>query len=132
MFISFEHLSPSYHCVSRLRLGETRFDLVKNRNLIAYPSPEMREHVTNATGVETPRGFRIAKEKASRKIDLAVALAMACCAALQAGKPVTNSRAFPVGVGKISWVSGRTFGQAAPGNPFGGNYGGGKYQTDDD
>jgi phage terminase large subunit-like protein len=81
-------------------MGETLYDLVKNRNLVAYPSDELRQHVTNATGIETARGFRIAKEKASKKIDLAVALAMAVCAALQAGKPVTNPHAIPVGVGR--------------------------------
>ncbi len=81
-------------------MGETLYDLIKNRNLVAYPSDELRQHVTNATGVETARGFRIAKEKASKKIDLAVALAMACCAALQAGKPVTNPHALPIGVGR--------------------------------
>ena len=32
--------------------------------------------------VENPRGWRIAKEKASKKIDAIVALAMACCAAM--------------------------------------------------
>jgi hypothetical protein len=32
--------------------------------------------------IENPRGWRIAKEKASKKIDAIVALAMACCAAM--------------------------------------------------
>jgi hypothetical protein len=32
--------------------------------------------------IENPRGWRIAKEKASKKIDSIVALAMACCAAM--------------------------------------------------
>ena len=32
--------------------------------------------------VENPRGWRIAKEKASKKIDAIVALAMACVAAM--------------------------------------------------
>ena len=58
----------------------------------------------NATGIETPR---LAKEKASKKIDLAVALAMACCAALQAGKPLTNSYAVPITVGRSLFGLGR-------------------------
>jgi phage terminase large subunit-like protein len=33
--------------------------------------------------VESPRGWRIAKEKASKKIDSIVALAMACVAAVE-------------------------------------------------
>jgi hypothetical protein len=82
-------------------MGETLFDLIKNRNLIAYADPQMKEHVTNATGVETARGYRLAKEKASKKIDLAVALAMACCAALQAGKPlIFDGCSVPTGVGR--------------------------------
>jgi hypothetical protein len=51
--------------------------------------PELKRH-----GVSASR-----KEKASKKIDLAVALPMACCAALQAGKPLTNVHA-PIGVGR--------------------------------
>jgi hypothetical protein len=53
-------------------MGESLFDLIKNRNLVAYADPQIREHVTNATGIETARGYRLAKEKASKKIDLAV------------------------------------------------------------
>jgi phage terminase large subunit-like protein len=81
-------------------MGEALYDLIKNRNLLAYPDPQLKEHVTNATGVETARGYRIAKDKASKKIDLAVALAMAICAAIEAGKPVTDVRALPTSVGK--------------------------------
>jgi phage terminase large subunit-like protein len=81
-------------------MGEELYSLIKGKNLVAYTDADMRAHVTNATGVETARGFRIAKEKASKKIDLAVALAMACCAALQAGKPVTNPHG-PVGLGRV-------------------------------
>jgi phage terminase large subunit-like protein len=81
-------------------MGEELYSLIKGKNLVAYPDSEMQAHVTNATGVETVRGFRIAKEKASKKIDLAVALAMACCAALQAGRPVTNVNAVPIAVGE--------------------------------
>src|SRR5262245_21608602 len=71
-------------------MGEELYSLIKNKNIISYSDSELQAHITNATGVETARGFRIAKEKASRKIDLCVALAMAICAALQAGKPVTG------------------------------------------
>jgi hypothetical protein len=36
--------------------------------------------------IENPRGFRIAKEKTTSKIDSIVALAMACVAAIERGK----------------------------------------------
>jgi hypothetical protein len=47
----------------------------------------MRQQAMNTIAVESPRGFRIAKEKASRKIDSIVALSMACVAALDAPPP---------------------------------------------
>ena len=46
-----------------------------------YKSPDLDEAVRNAITVETPRGIRLAKEKASRKIDPLVALSMANSAA---------------------------------------------------
>jgi hypothetical protein len=41
------------------------------------------EQALSTVAVENPRGWRIAKEKASRKIDAIVALAMACVAAME-------------------------------------------------
>jgi hypothetical protein len=38
--------------------------------------------------VETPRGWRIAKDKTTRKIDVTVTLAMACVSARTIGEPV--------------------------------------------
>ena len=67
-------------------MGETLFDLVKNRNLIAYASSELQDHVTNAIGIETERGVRMVKKKSSKKIDLAIALSMACVGAVQIGE----------------------------------------------
>jgi phage terminase large subunit-like protein len=81
-------------------MGEELYSLIKGKNLVAYPDSDIRTHVLNCTGIETARGFRLAKEKASRKIDLAVALAMSVCAALEAGKPTTSTNAVPLGVGK--------------------------------
>jgi hypothetical protein len=47
-----------------------------------YPSDELRQQALSTVAVENPRGWRIAKEKASKKIDAIVALAMACVAAM--------------------------------------------------
>ena len=66
-----------------IKMGETLFSLVRDKNLIAYKSSELREHVLNAIGVETPSGVRMVKGKSSKKIDAAIALAMACVAAVQ-------------------------------------------------
>ena len=45
----------------------------------------MRLSVCHAVAVETPRGWRITKAKQSHKIDVVVALAMACWAAVSIG-----------------------------------------------
>jgi len=44
---------------------------------------DLREHVLNAVGTETPSGVRMLKGKSSKNIDVAISLAMACVAAVQ-------------------------------------------------
>jgi hypothetical protein len=63
-------------------MGQTLFDLLTGQNLELYQSDEMRQQALSTVAVENPRGWRIAKEKASKKIDAIVALAMACVAAM--------------------------------------------------
>lgn len=66
--------------------GQTLFDLINGRNLVVYPgADDLREHIAAAVAVESPRGWRLAKEKASRKIDAAVALSFACLPAVLEG-----------------------------------------------
>jgi hypothetical protein len=43
----------------------------------------MRLAISRAVAIETPRGWKISKEKQSHKIDVVVALAMACHAAVE-------------------------------------------------
>ena len=62
------------------RMGQAIYDLVSHRNLSVYPAPDLREHAPNTVVVESSPGWRIAKEKASKKTDEIVALAMACVA----------------------------------------------------
>lgn len=64
------------------RMGQILFDVIQRRVLVLYPSAELRQQAMNAIAIETARGFRIAKEKASKKIDSIVALSMAVCCAL--------------------------------------------------
>jgi hypothetical protein len=66
-------------------IGQNLFDLIDGRNLVAYPDAGIRLAVSRAVAVETSRGWRIAKEKANHKIDVVVALAMACHAAVSRG-----------------------------------------------
>jgi hypothetical protein len=65
-----------------VRMGQNLFELIKGRNISVYADEGMRTSVSRAIAVETARGWRIAKEKASHKIDVVVALAMAALAAI--------------------------------------------------
>jgi hypothetical protein len=59
------------------------YDLIKSQNLSVYADDGMRLSISQAVAVETPRGWRIAKEKQKHKIDVVVALGMACHAAVK-------------------------------------------------
>ena len=63
--------------------SQTLYELIWGRNLTVYPDEAIRLAVSRAIAVETSRGWRIAKEKQSHKIDVVVALAMACHGAMQ-------------------------------------------------
>ncbi len=78
-------------------MGQALWDLISGRNLKVYPAEDLKTQALGTAAVETPRGWRIAKEKASRKIDSMVALAMACVAAL-------NVRGSPSRVGATTLV----------------------------
>lgn len=58
--------------------GQALYDLIRERKLRMYPDGGLRQHALNAAAVETARGWRLAKEKSSRKIDGVVALSFAC------------------------------------------------------
>src|SRR5437764_15166867 len=59
------------------------YELMKGGNFIAYPDAAIRQAVQHAVAVETSRGLKIAKEKASHKIDIVVAMAMAALATVE-------------------------------------------------
>lgn len=67
--------------------GQNLFELIRGRNLSMYADGELRQHALNAVAVETGRGWRLAKEKAARKIDGVVALSFACLDAVERGEP---------------------------------------------
>ena len=105
-------------------MGQALFDLLNGKNLRIYPAADMREQALNTVAVENPRGWRIAKEKARKKIDAIVALSMACVAAVEGRPKVVDPRAVPVGVGGAQALGtairrelpgGSTFGKP---NPF--------------
>ena len=63
--------------------SQNLYDLIMSGSLRCYPDAAMRVALSRCVAVETPRGWRIAKEKVSHKIDVIVALAMAAYAAVQ-------------------------------------------------
>jgi len=78
--------------VGNITLASTNlYDLIKGKNLIAYPDDEIRLAVQRSVAIESSRGWRITKEKASHKIDVVVALGMAALGAVGAagkGAPI--------------------------------------------
>ena len=64
------------------------FDLIQSRGIALYPDAAMRLAVSRAIIVESSRGWRLDKLKQQHKIDVVVALSMACLAAVRGqGKP---------------------------------------------
>ena len=95
-------------------MGQTLFDLLNGRNLKLYRSDELRAQALSTVAIESIRGWRIAKEKTTRKIDAIVAMAMACVAALE-GKPHQfNPNAFPTVVEREEQDEPRTFSLGPP------------------
>jgi phage terminase large subunit-like protein len=68
------------------------YELVRARGIVLYPDAGIRLAFNRAITLETTRGWRIAKEKTSHKIDVVVALAMAAHGAVHEGaaSPVLN------------------------------------------
>jgi phage terminase large subunit-like protein len=63
--------------------SQNLYELVQGHNLVAYPDAAMRLAVSRAVALETPRGWKITKEKSSHKVDVVVALGMAALGAVQ-------------------------------------------------
>ncbi len=63
--------------------SQNLYDLILGGNLQLYPDASMRLAASRAVAVESPRGWRIAKERQRHKVDVIVALAQAAYAAVQ-------------------------------------------------
>jgi phage terminase large subunit-like protein len=59
------------------------FDLIQARQLVLYPDANMRTAASRAVLVQSSRGQRLDKLKQNHKIDVIVALSMACLAAVK-------------------------------------------------
>jgi phage terminase large subunit-like protein len=64
-------------------MGENLFQLIKGRNLLVYPDEAIRTAVSRAIAVEGARGWKIAKDKQSHRIDIVIAMGMAALACLK-------------------------------------------------
>ena len=65
------------------RAAQNLFELITGQNLVLYPDEGMRLAISRAVAIEGARGWRIGKEKQTFKIDVIIALMMACHAAVQ-------------------------------------------------
>ena len=63
--------------------GSNLYELIKGRNLVAYPDEPNPAGGERSIAVETARGWRIAKEKQNHKIDVVIALAMSALASVR-------------------------------------------------
>jgi phage terminase large subunit-like protein len=63
--------------------SQNLYELIKGRNLVSYPDPQLRLALSRAVAIESARGWRIAKDKQTHKVDVVIALAMAALAAVQ-------------------------------------------------
>lgn len=66
-------------------MTQSLYDVIVGGNLRLYANDEVRTAILNAAVVESPKGLKLAKPTASRKIDLCIACALAVQAALAAG-----------------------------------------------
>jgi phage terminase large subunit-like protein len=109
------------------RSSQCLYELIKSQGIVLYPDDDIRLAVQRSVAVESTRGWRIAKDKTSHKIDVVVALGMACVAAVKWGQrevltpigvPITFGedgqivKPDPSAVSAVGWVS--TSGSRSP------------------
>ena len=82
--------------------GQALSEVIRERRLVVYPDAQLRQHALNAVAVNTSRGWRLAKEKASHFIDGVVALSFAVHRATQEEPPGPPSECY-------SGITGRPF-----------------------
>jgi phage terminase large subunit-like protein len=94
---------------SLTEISQGLYELILGRNLQVYRDDAIRLAVSRAVAIETSRGWRITKEKQSHRIDIVIALAMACRAAIERGER------------RVGWqffcLDGRVYGEAGVTRP---------------
>jgi len=61
-------------------MGQNLYELIQHGNLRLYPDADLRTAAGQAVAIESPRGWRISKEKSIHKIDVLIGLAHAAFA----------------------------------------------------
>ena len=88
--------------------SQNLFELIKAQGIVAYHDADIRLAIQRSVAIENPRGWRIAKEKSSHKIDVVVALAQAALAAVHKGN-LGRTRQGAVNIdGRVSWNEPKT------------------------
>ena len=64
--------------------SQNLYELIQGQNLHCYADDAMRLAISRAVAIEGSRGWRIDKSKQSHRIDIVIALGMACHACVQA------------------------------------------------
>jgi phage terminase large subunit-like protein len=82
--------------------SQNLYDLIEGGNLRCYPSADMRLAISQAIAKETSRGWQITKQKSSHKIDVVVALALSCHAAVQGATTSSYDRTCADGSRKLT------------------------------
>jgi hypothetical protein len=62
-------------------------ELITRRQIVAYPSDDLRRAMSKTIAGGSPRGWRLGKSKAADRVDPVISLAMAAIGIVQAGKP---------------------------------------------
>jgi phage terminase large subunit-like protein len=68
------------------RASQNLYELIKSSGITVYRDGDIRLAMQRTVGIETTRGWRIAKDKTSHKIDVVVALGMAAYSAVRRGE----------------------------------------------
>lgn len=76
--------------------SEVLFELIREKRLVHDGDPELRSQILAAVPAQTERGVRISKRKSKRRVDAAVALAMAASRALENERGGSNDFVFEI------------------------------------
>jgi phage terminase large subunit-like protein len=79
--------------------SQNLYELIQGQGLVVYPDADLRLAISRAVAIETPRGWRIGKDKQTHKIDIVIALAMAAHAAVQG----QNEYTYDLWSGCVDW-----------------------------